>query len=228
MIYQWHTFGDPIAFAKAQANWRLRIGETDQWQQKLASELILKPIWEAYIPTCENFWAQHDRDTMALLSMQFANAIYFVGTAVLVATGWRKKWLNDYEVLLSVGLLLIPYVTKSHDNAMASFGRFSAMHGRAAGPLGEEERAVLEAIPQRYDLNRHFQSAPHAENLPAGFIDRFAVVGSPARCVDRLATHVELGVDQLHVVGPTADAERDAAGSARRRFREEVLPALRS
>src|SRR5205085_7806916 len=86
-----------------------------------------KPSWEAYIPTCENFWAQHDRDTMALLSMQFANAIYFVGTAVLVATGWRKKWLNDYEVLLSVGLLLIPYVTKSHDNAMASFGRFSAV-----------------------------------------------------------------------------------------------------
>jgi 5,10-methylenetetrahydromethanopterin reductase len=111
---------------------------------------------------------------------------------------------------------------------VASFGRFSAMHGRVAGPLGEEERAVLEAIPQRYDLNRHFQSAPHAQNLPAGFIDRFAVVGSPARCVDRLAELVELGVDQLHVVGPTADADRDAAGSARRRFREEVLPALRS
>ena len=55
------------------------------------------------------------------------NPIYFVGTAALVGAGAWKRWLTRYEILVSVPLLLIPYVTKGFDNGMLSHGRFAAV-----------------------------------------------------------------------------------------------------
>ncbi|HUC37998.1 MAG TPA: LLM class flavin-dependent oxidoreductase [Acidimicrobiales bacterium] len=109
---------------------------------------------------------------------------------------------------------------------VASFARFSAMHGHASGPLPDEQRSVIESIPKAYDLERHFQSAPHSEGLPPGFVDAFAVVGPPALVVERFCELAELGIDQFHVVGPTGDVDPGAARTARRRFTAEVLPEL--
>jgi hypothetical protein len=127
MAYQWYEFGEPLGFVKTQAFWVLRRGEHMSLTEKLVSEAMLEPVWEIYTPSGPNFWAKHDRNQDALFSMHFANPVYFVGTVALVVVGWRKKWLTQYELLLSAGLLLIPYLTKSYDNAMASFGRFSAV-----------------------------------------------------------------------------------------------------
>jgi hypothetical protein len=44
-----------------------------------------------------------------------------------VLLGWRKRWLNAYEISLSAGLLLIPYVTRGYDFGMCSQGRFAAV-----------------------------------------------------------------------------------------------------
>jgi len=38
-----------------------------------------------------------------------ANPVYFVVALRLWAVGARKRWLNGYEILLSLGLLVIPY-----------------------------------------------------------------------------------------------------------------------
>jgi hypothetical protein len=59
--------------------------------------------------------------------MRFFNPIFFVGTAVLVAVGAWKRWLTVYEVLLSIPLLAIPYVTKGYEMCMESQGRFAAV-----------------------------------------------------------------------------------------------------
>lgn len=37
------------------------------------------------------------------------------------------RWLNGYEIALCIGLLLIPYVTRSHEMCMGSMGRFAAV-----------------------------------------------------------------------------------------------------
>jgi hypothetical protein len=125
--YLWDAFGDPLAFAKAQPFFRLRSGAYGTLTERMCAVALLEPIWSTYVPSMGGYWATYDRQLNGLFSLQFSNPVYFVGCAVLVVAGWRKRWLNDYELLLSAGLLMIPYVTKSYDNAMASFGRFSAV-----------------------------------------------------------------------------------------------------
>jgi hypothetical protein len=127
MGYQWVEFGDPIAFAKSQYYWGMRHGGHASEVRKLVSVISLEPIWAKYLPSKPEYWLRYSQQTNPVFSLQFADPIYFLGTGVLVAIGWRKRWLNRYEVVLSTALLLMPYFTKSYDNAMASFGRFSAV-----------------------------------------------------------------------------------------------------
>jgi 5,10-methylenetetrahydromethanopterin reductase len=109
---------------------------------------------------------------------------------------------------------------------VASFARFSAMHGHSSGPISERHRSIIEAIPEAYDLNQHFRTAPHAMGLPDEFVDEFAIVGDPGRVIDRFRELADLGIDRFVVVGPTGDVDPEASKRARRRFAEEVLPAL--
>ncbi len=48
-------------------------------------------------------------------------------TGGLIAVGKLKHWLTGKEFALSVALLLIPYLTRSFENCMASHARFSAV-----------------------------------------------------------------------------------------------------
>lgn len=133
MGYQRQAFGDPLAFFKSQVDWQMRYGDSGRLgdqatlTRKAVAELTLEPVWEVYSPSRPNYWQRHDHGVLPIFSMQFANPIYFLGTVALVILGWRKKWLNHYELLLSAGLLLMPYVLKSYDNGMVNFGRFSAV-----------------------------------------------------------------------------------------------------
>jgi 5,10-methylenetetrahydromethanopterin reductase len=112
---------------------------------------------------------------------------------------------------------------------VATFARFSVMHGTVSGPADSDQRATLEAVHDTYDMTRHTQvGSPQAATLKAEFIDRFGVVGSPDVCVARLDELVGLGLDKLIVTGPTLGADPDEARAARERFAAEVLPALRS
>ena len=124
MIYQWIVFGQPLAFALTQADWRFRpaapLGE------KLMALASWEPIWTVYVSGKFGYWGG-DSVGDALFSLQFANPIYFVGTAALIAVGAWKRWLTTYEVLLSIGLLAIPYVTRAYDTNFASQGRFAAV-----------------------------------------------------------------------------------------------------
>jgi hypothetical protein len=58
------------------------------------------------------------------LSIQFANALVFVGTALAVSYGVMKRWLNEYETVLAVLLIGIPYVTRAYEAAMLSQARY--------------------------------------------------------------------------------------------------------
>ena len=111
---------------------------------------------------------------------------------------------------------------------MSLFARFSAMDGRVRTPIDAESAAVLHHVHDAYDMNDHSRAgSAQAGQLTPGFVDRFGIVGPPEHCIARLRALVDLGVDRLIIVGPSADADRDEARRARDLFEHEVLPSMK-
>lgn len=125
MGYLYWYFGDPIAFSTEMPKWVSRpptsIGE------RLLALVTLEPIWGAYLPGNFAYWRNHDDSPSEMFSVRFADPIFFMGTALLVAYGTCRGWLNRREVLLSAGLLLIPYVLQSYPAVMQSHGRYASV-----------------------------------------------------------------------------------------------------
>lgn len=112
---------------------------------------------------------------------------------------------------------------------VATFARFSVMHGTVSGPAEPDERDIFAAVHDAYDMTRHTQAgSPQAGKLAPEFIDRFGIVGTSETCARRLRELVDLGLDKLIVTGPTLGADPREARAALERFASEVLPALRS
>lgn len=110
---------------------------------------------------------------------------------------------------------------------LTTFARFAVMHGRIEAPLAEEDRRVLAAVHDRYDMRQHTRAgSPQTLALTPGFIDRYAAVGPAREVVARLRELVSLGLGRLIVVGPSTGSDREAARRSLRAFTEEVLPAF--
>jgi hypothetical protein len=122
MAFQWFEFRDPLIFASTQDHWHIR--PPVSLAEKIAAYASWEPVWSVYTPRVPGYWRNIDAVT-PILNMQFMNPVYFMGTAALVAIGAWKRWLTIYEVLVSVPLLAIPYLTKGYDNAMFSHARFA-------------------------------------------------------------------------------------------------------
>jgi 5,10-methylenetetrahydromethanopterin reductase len=111
---------------------------------------------------------------------------------------------------------------------LTTFARFSVMHGSASGPVSSGDRAVLEALRSNYDMKAHTKGdSRQAGTLTDDFVDRFAIVGSPDRCVERLRSLTVLGLDKVAISGATRGADVDDAMVGRKLIAEEVLPGLR-
>jgi 5,10-methylenetetrahydromethanopterin reductase len=109
-----------------------------------------------------------------------------------------------------------------------TFAHFSGMRGSSADGTKPEDRAVFEGIHARYDRANHtLGRARHAAALDAGFLDRFAILGSTQSCVARLQELVDTGISKLVLTGASFDANRDEAQRSRTLLEREVLPALR-
>lgn len=125
MIFQWWKFGQPLAFALTQTYHRVRpMGSSaDKWLALLSWE----PIRDTYNPVSPGYWMALHYYPSRLFSLEFANPIYFLGTAALIALGAWKKWLTSYEILLAVPLLAIPYFTRAYEMRMLSQARFASV-----------------------------------------------------------------------------------------------------
>jgi 5,10-methylenetetrahydromethanopterin reductase len=130
-----------------------------------------------------------------------------------------------------VNVVAHPDITVARELAsggVATFARFSVMHGAVSGPADPDQRDTLTAVHDAYDMTRHTQvGSPQAATLTTNFIDRFGIVGDPDACVARLEELSALGLDKLIVTGPTLGADPGEARAARERFAADVLPALR-
>jgi 5,10-methylenetetrahydromethanopterin reductase len=111
---------------------------------------------------------------------------------------------------------------------VASFARFSVMHGTVSGPVTETDREALTAVHDRYDMHRHFShGSPQSQDLPSTLVDAFGVAGPPSYCAERLAELIELGLDKLVLLGGSIGMDRDAARASRKLLVDGVLPLLR-
>jgi 5,10-methylenetetrahydromethanopterin reductase len=111
---------------------------------------------------------------------------------------------------------------------VAAFAHFSSMPGSTGAGLTESDRAVAAEVGRRYDSNVHLRNhAEHTGALTPAFVDRFAVVGPPDACIDRLRGLVDLGIERFVITGASFGADRDDARVAEGLVVDEVLPALR-
>jgi len=111
---------------------------------------------------------------------------------------------------------------------LTTFARFSVMHGKANGPVSAGDRAVLEALRSNYDMKAHTQGdSRQAGTLTDDFIDRFAIVGSPDRCIERLRSLEALGLDKVAISGGARGVAVEDVAVARDLTARHVLPGMR-
>ena len=107
------------------------------------------------------------------------------------------------------------------DHSIATYARFSVMHGATAAPLPERQENAVADLNRSFDMRGH-----HNVNLlPADFIDRFAVVGPPDVCIQRLRAIADLGISKVIVVG-ARDYQDPEAVRAEEELARGVLPAF--
>jgi 5,10-methylenetetrahydromethanopterin reductase len=111
---------------------------------------------------------------------------------------------------------------------VAAFAHFSSMPGSTGAGLRDDDRAVAAEVGRRYDSRVHLRNqADHTAALTPAFVDRFAVVGPPEVCVERLRELAHLGIDRFIITGATFGADPELARDADRLVTREVVPALR-
>lgn len=126
MMYQQLGFGNALAFCQTQSHWTRRMPVPDPTiTEKITSLCSLEPIWGAYDPSSPRYWASVESGGIAIFNLHFWNPVLFIACSVLVAVGAYRAWLTGPEIVLGVGLLLIPYVTRAYEMSMASHARFS-------------------------------------------------------------------------------------------------------
>ena len=110
---------------------------------------------------------------------------------------------------------------------LTTFARFSVMHGKANGPVSAKDREQLETLVSNYDMKQHTRAdSRQAGTLTDDFVDRFAIVGPPERCVERLTSLAALGLDKVAISGGTRGASAEDAAVNRELVARHVLPAM--
>ncbi len=111
---------------------------------------------------------------------------------------------------------------------VASYARFSVMHGTVNGPAEAPMRDVLTAVRDSYDMGQHFMhGSPQSGALTDETIDAFGIAGPPAYCLERIQALTDLGISKLFVLGAGINLDRDTARASQRAFVDDVLPVLR-
>jgi 5,10-methylenetetrahydromethanopterin reductase len=137
----------------------------------------------------------------------------------------------------SYGAQLVVVCHPDHATAMdvamhmaPPLARFQVIQGKTVGPADGAMAENMEAIRSGYDMNKH--GVTHARerliggSLTPAFVERFAIVGSPDHCTERLLALRRAGLERFVVVGPGFyPPEWGEAGTL---FTREVIPALRA
>jgi 5,10-methylenetetrahydromethanopterin reductase len=112
---------------------------------------------------------------------------------------------------------------------VAPLARFQVIQGDAAGPQSDNDAENFAAIQRGYDMTKHAmvlsEDRVKGATLSWEFVRRFAIVGSPSHCTERLLQLAALGVERFVIVGPGYHPEARKSGPGL--FVSEVMPAVR-
>jgi 5,10-methylenetetrahydromethanopterin reductase len=171
------------------------------------------------------------------MGAQIAERISFSLGADVERVSWAVQHARDNAAAREPELGLYVNVCVDDDVARAAemvragvgiFAHFSGMPGATRDRVAASDQAVFDGLGA-YDKPRHgHPNAAHAQALSADFLERFAVVGSAERCIDRLRTLLSLGIQRLVIIGPRPDHFGEHAERAIARFAHDVLPALKA
>ena len=110
--------------------------------------------------------------------------------------------------------------------AVAPLARFQVIQGEAAGPTGGSDADNLDAVRTSYDMNKHGHinegEKMVGKSFTPDFVRRFAIVGPPDHCTERLLELIRCGLERFVIVGPGFYDE------PRGLFAREVMPAVRA
>lgn len=120
------AFFDPLAFSQTQKHWVHRHDLVTVWD-KLAALVTLQPLRDNFDPNNTNYWENPRNGFLEWLNIRLLNLFYWFFAVVLIIIGWRKKWINRYEITLSLFLLAIPALTIGISQSMTSQGRYIAV-----------------------------------------------------------------------------------------------------
>jgi 5,10-methylenetetrahydromethanopterin reductase len=78
--------------------------------------------------------------------------------------------------------------------------------------IAPDLRAAVDRIRENYDYYHHMDTeADHADLVPDGLVDLFALAGTPDECRERIRSIVDMGVDQISIVPFVRPGESKAA-----------------
>ena len=159
-----------------------------------------------------------------------------VGWAVEVArTARRTAGLNPQGVSLGVQIIVVCHrdieaVRSAATSMVAPLARFQVIQGAAAGPASAGDAENFNAIRRGYDMTKHAMHLADDKikgtTLSWDFVRRFAIVGPPVHCVERLLELAALGIERFVIVGPGYHPEAESEGGTL--FAREVMPAVRA
>ncbi len=110
---------------------------------------------------------------------------------------------------------------------VATIAHFSGMAGSTGEGQRPEDRAVCERLHENYDRPHHTMArARHAAVVDEEFAQRFAILGDPEHCVERLGELHDAGASRFVIIGPSIDSDPDERRRANQLMVEEILPAL--
>ena len=67
------------------------------------------------------------------------------------------------------------------------FAHFTGMPGANRDNINQSDQTVFDALGKEYDKKRHGRAeASHAQKMPMEFIERFSLIGSTEKCIERL------------------------------------------
>ena len=153
----------------------------------------------------------------------------------LARTARKHKSMDQRGISFGVQIIVVCHPDVEAMRAVATsmvapLARFQVIQGKVAGPLSGTDAENFTAIQHGYDMTKHamIHSSDKIKNatLSWDFVRRFAIVGPPDHCAERLLELAALGIERFVVVGPGHHPE---AGSGRGSlFANEVMPAVRA
>lgn len=153
----------------------------------------------------------------------------------LANTARRKQGLAAGGVSYGAHIVVICHTDPDMSREIANtvvppLARFQIIQDRLAGPAFADDAANLEVIRRGYDMTKHAGQQGEDKliggSLSWDFIERFAIVGRPERCLQRLLELSAIGINRFVVVGPGFYPEPTDDG--RSLFATEVMPAVKA